>query len=140
MADTLTPQERSERMRRIRGKNTKPEWLVRRMLHNAGYRYRLHRHSLPGKPDLVFPSRKIAIFVHGCFWHQHQGCKVAHIPKSRSEYWAQKFRRNVERDAANEAALENMGWRVIVVWECETADSELLLLRLAEDLRLPLDS
>lgn len=139
MADTLTRQERSERMRRIRAENTKPEWLVRRMLHNAGYRYKLHRRSLPGKPDLVFPSRKTAIFVHGCFWHQHQGCKVAHTPKSRSEYWEEKFRRNVERDAANEAALKSMGWRVIVVWECETADSESLLLRLAEELRPPTD-
>ncbi|TPM23143.1 DNA mismatch endonuclease Vsr [Mesorhizobium sp. B2-3-6] len=134
MADTLTPEERSERMRRIRSKDTKPEWKVRRLLHKARYRYRLQGRHLPGKPDLVFPSRKIVLFVHGCFWHQHRQCKIAHIPKSRSSYWQAKFRRNAERDASNAATLTELGWRVVVVWECETADPDALLSRLAAEL------
>ena len=134
MVDTLSKQERSDRMRKIRGKDTKPERVVRRLLHGAGYRYRLQAHYLPGRPDLVFPARKIALFVHGCFWHQHQQCKIAHIPKSRSNYWRTKFQRNVERDAANEAAIREMGWRVVVVWECETADTDKLISDLIAEL------
>src|SRR3712207_402049 len=108
MADTLSPTERSERMRRIKSKDTKVEWTVRRMLFALGYRYRVHPKDLPGKPDVVFRSRKIAIFVHGCFWHQHQGCKVAHVPKSRVSYWREKFERNVQRDAENCRKLQDM--------------------------------
>lgn len=134
MVDTLTRQERSERMRRIRSRDTKLEWIVRRLLHNAGYRYRLQGRHLPGRPDLVFSSRKIVLFVHGCFWHQHQPCKIAHIPKSRSGYWQAKFRRNAERDEANAAALRALGWQVVVVWECETADPDGLLSKLAAEL------
>lgn len=106
-------------MSRIGGKDTKPELLLRRALHALGLRYRLHGKDLPGKPDLVFPKHRAVVFVHGCFWHRHQGCKVATSPKSNIEFWQAKFSRNVQRDAANVAALERRGWRVFVAWECE---------------------
>lgn len=118
--DTLTPRERSERMSRIRSKDTKPELAVRRLLHALGYRYRLHRRDLPGVPDLVFPARRKAIFVHGCFWHGHPGCKVANRPKSRTHFWDEKFKRNRERDELNTTRLADQGWDVLTVWECET--------------------
>jgi DNA mismatch endonuclease (patch repair protein) len=130
MADILTQAQRSERMRRIKGKDTRPEMLVRRLLFGVGYRYRLHHKDLPGRPDMVFRSRRIVVFVHGCFWHQHQGCKTSHIPKSRSSYWAEKFKINTDRDAAVIQRLEANGWRVIVVWECETRDLGMLRTRL----------
>ena len=119
--DTLSPAQRSERMARVRGRDTKPEWLVRRTLHQLGYRYRLHRRDLPGTPDLVFPGRKKVIFVHGCFWHGHDApeCKLARLPKSRKEFWNTKICRNAERDAMALEALKNLGWGVYVVWECE---------------------
>ena len=103
-------------------KDTAPELLVRRMLHRMGYRFRLHRWDLPGRPDLVFPGRGVVIQVHGCFWHQHQGCRHARVPKSRQEYWGPKFAQNAERDRDNERRLGEMGWRVLVVWECELVD------------------
>jgi DNA mismatch endonuclease (patch repair protein) len=124
--DTLTVAERSERMARIKSKNTKPELRVRQLVHKLGYRFRLHRTGLPGCPDLVFSSRRKVIFVHGCFWHAHEGCKVANMPKSRSDYWNSKFERNRIRDAENQRALERAGWRVFTVWECETRDNEKL--------------
>jgi DNA mismatch endonuclease (patch repair protein) len=136
MVDTLSPLERSERMRRIRSKNTKIEWVVRRLLFALGYRYRLRSSALPGKPDIIFPRRKTAIFVHGCFWHQHPGCKISHLPKSRSDYWKSKLDRNVERDTENTEALKVMGWKVIVIWECETRNLELLASTLQESLSL----
>jgi DNA mismatch endonuclease Vsr len=127
--DTLTKAERSERMSRIRSKDTRPELAVRQALFGLGYRYQLHRKDLPGKPDIVFPSRKKALFVHGCFWHSHDGCKVANLPKSRTEFWQAKFQRNVERDNLNKRALRRMGWGTLTIWECETKRPDRLLRR-----------
>lgn len=117
----VTP-ERSELMRRVKGKNSKPEMMVRRTAHAMGYRYRLHVSGLPGHPDLVFPARRKVIFVHGCFWHRHPGCRRTTTPTTRSEFWQDKFRRNVARDASVERRLADAGWRVLVIWECETFD------------------
>lgn len=117
------PLTRSQVMSRVRGKDTKPEMAVRRALWAAGYRYRLHAKDLPGRPDIVFRSRKIAIFVHGCFWHGHEGCAGHRIPKSRSDWWAAKIARNKARDAEVREALKAMGWAVKVIWECEVAKS-----------------
>ena len=120
--DTLTPAERSERMSRVRNKDTKPELAVRRLVHRMGFRYRLHLRTLPGKPDLVFPRRKRAIFVHGCFWHRHAGCSLARMPKSRLEFWKLKLEANRKRDSRNRRLLRKEGWRLLVVWECQLAD------------------
>lgn len=106
-------------MAAITGKNTQPELALRRFLHSMGYRFRLHRKDLPGKPDIVMPKLRTCIFVHGCFWHRHAGCRYATTPRTRNEFWAAKFLRNVERDRENVYALESLGWRVVVVWECE---------------------
>lgn len=111
-------------MQKVRQRHTKPELIVRRTVHALGYRFRLHRKDLPGSPDLALPKHKIAIFVHGCFWHRHPGCRLASTPKSNSEFWNDKFRRNVERDSRKETELRDLGWRVMVVWECETRDPE----------------
>lgn len=121
MVDTVTPKRRSEIMSGIRSKGMKPEMTVRRLLHAMGYRFRLHRRDLPGKPDLVFPGRRKVIFVHGCFWHQHgaPGCKIARRPKSNQEYWLPKLDRNAARDAEHQASLRGQGWDVLVIWECE---------------------
>jgi len=116
--DTLTPTERSEMMRRVRGKDTKPEMRVRRLLHGIGYR--LHARELPGTPDIVFCPRKSAIFVHGCFWHRHQGCKMSRIPKSRIDYWTSKLEANRSRNSRHRDELDRLEWRVLIVWECET--------------------
>jgi DNA mismatch endonuclease (patch repair protein) len=110
---------RSALMGRIRGVDTGPEMAVRRAAHRLGYRFRLHCRSLPGRPDIVFPSRRAAIFVHGCFWHRHEGCRKASTPKTRVEFWEAKFARNVERDAEVQQRLRAAGWRVLVIWECE---------------------
>jgi DNA mismatch endonuclease (patch repair protein) len=126
MADTLTPAERSVRMSKIRSKDTKPELLVRKLLHRLGYRYRLHQKDLPGRPDIAFRRRKKAILVHGCFWHNHVGCSIAHIPKSRSDYWQAKLDKNVARDARNLIELESAGWSALVIWECEVRDPQAL--------------
>lgn len=120
MVDRLTPERRSALMSRIRGKNTSPELRVRRAAHGLGFRFRLHGRDLPDKPDLVFPRMRKAIFVHGCFWHRHEGCSKATHSKSRTEYWENKFARNVERDRYVQATLKALGWDVLVVWECET--------------------
>jgi DNA mismatch endonuclease, patch repair protein len=130
VTDKLTVERRSENMRRIRSKNTTPEMRVRRLLHSLGYRYRLHDKRLPGKPDLVFPSRKKVILVHGCFFHQHVGCIDGRLPKSRQEYWTPKLERNVARDKSNRARLSQAGWRSLVVWDCETRNLESLQRRL----------
>ena len=114
-----TPEDRSRIMRAVKGKDTKPEMMVRRMVHAMGYRFRLHRKNLPGKPDLVFPARKKVIFVHGCFWHGHDCTRGARVPKSNRDYWVPKLQRNKERDKANQAALEDTGWNVLAIWECE---------------------
>ena len=125
--DHLTPERRSENMAAIKSRDTGPEMVVRRMLHGLGYRYRLHRRDLPGLPDVVFPSRRAVIFVHGCFWHQHDASECsARAPKSNLNYWLPKLQRNVERDAKNLVALSTAGWRVLVVWECEVRDKEAL--------------
>ncbi len=126
MADTLDPSRRSENMRRIKAQNTKPEMMVRRLLHSLGYRYRLHAKELPGKPDIVFRRRKRAIFVHGCFWHQHEQCREGRLPGTRPEYWVPKLGRNVERDRNNSAQLMRAGWQVLTIWECEVVDYEAL--------------
>ena len=132
MADRITPEQRSANMARIRSTGMKPEMLVRRLAHGMGYRFRLHRRDLPGQPDLVFPGRHSVIFVHGCFWHQHPdpNCRDARPPRSRTEYWGPKLQRNAERDAENVARLEAMGWRVLVLWECELRDRDALADRL----------
>lgn len=117
--DGMDAAARSALMGRIRGADTGPEMAVRRAAHRLGYRFRLHRRSLPGRPDLVFPSRRAAIFVHGCFWHRHEGCRKASSPKTRVEFWEAKFARNVERDAEVQQRLRAAGWRVLVIWECE---------------------
>lgn len=122
MVDSINPRRRSENMRRIASKNMKPEIIVRSLVHELGYRFRLHAKELPGKPDIVRRPRRQAVFVHGCFWHQHSDpkCLDGRMPKSRLEYWEPKLSRNVERDAGAIAALRKDGWRVLVVWECET--------------------
>ena len=122
MNDVVTEEKRSWIMSRIKGKNTQPEILVRKFLHKTGYRFRIHRKDLPGKPDIVLPKYKVVIFVHGCFWHRHENCKYSSIPKTHTEFWEEKFRRNIERDQKNISNLESLGWRVIVVWECEVKD------------------
>jgi DNA mismatch endonuclease (patch repair protein) len=123
MTDFLTPAQRSERMGRIRGKNTAPELALRSALHRKGFRFRLHRKDLPGKPDLVFPRYKSVVLVHGCFWHRHRGCNIATTPKTNTDFWTAKFDRNVQRDRKNASQLEQGGWRVFVVWECELASA-----------------
>ncbi len=129
--DKLTPERRSENMRRIKSTGMKPELLVRSLVHGMGYRYRLHRRDLPGKPDLVFATRRNVIFVHGCFWHGHDdpACRDGRTPRSNESYWLPKLTRNKERDAASVAALEATGWGVLVIWECETHDAEALKMR-----------
>jgi len=117
--DVVDKATRSRMMAAITGKNTRPELALRRFLHALGYRFRLHRKDLPGKPDIVMPKLRTCIFVHGCFWHRHAGCRYATTPKTRREFWAAKFSRNVERDLENVQALEAKGWTVMIVWECE---------------------
>lgn len=126
MADKLPgkrpSEERSAIMRAVPRKDSKPEMRVRRALHRLGYRFRLHRSDLPGTPDIVLPRHRVAIFVHGCFWHRHPECRLASTPRTRAEFWQSKFHRNVARDAAATQALQVLGWRVIVIWECETRE------------------
>ena len=122
MTDHLSRSKRSWNMSRIRSKNTKPELIVRKVLHNSGIRYRLHARNLPGKPDLSNKSKNFAIFVNGCFWHQHKGCKRASIPKSNTDYWIPKLEKNVNRLRENLETLDTMGYRTAVIWECEVND------------------
>ncbi len=122
-------------MGRVGGKNTKPEILVRKALHSAGFRFRLHRRDLPGRPDIVLPRLKTAVFVHGCFWHRHEGCKLSTNPKTRVEFWQGKFDANVARDRGNEEALSGLGWKVVTIWECQTRNAENLTVLLSEALR-----
>lgn len=132
MADVVSPDRRSENMRRIRSKDTRPEMLVRRLVFALGYRYRLHYGKLPGKPDLVFPGRRKVIFVHGCFWHQHDDpdCPIRRQPQSNLDYWQDKLRKNRERDVRNQLALRENGWDILVIWECQLKDREQLETRL----------
>ena len=119
MVDSVSPDRRSEIMRRVRSKNTGPEMAARRLIHSMGYRYRLHDKDLPGKPDVVIPARKKVIFVHGCFWHRHPGCANARMPKSRVDFWSEKLKNNRRRDLLKLKDLEKMGWSALFVWECE---------------------
>lgn len=128
--DRLNKEQRSAQMALVRAKDTGPEWAVRRLVHGLGYRYRLHARDLPGKPDLVFPGRGAIIFVHGCFWHRHPGCRLARLPKSRLGFWEAKLTANRLRDQRSERALRAMGWRVMVVWECQVANTERLSARI----------
>lgn len=132
--DTLTPEQRSERMSRVRNRDTKPELLVRRLVHGMGYRYRLHRRELPGKPDLVFPARRKVIFVHGCFWHRHPDptCSLARLPKPKLDFWGPKLETNRKRDESNLALLAELGWKILEVWECQTKNREDLQTRVRE--------
>ena len=119
--------DRSANMRAIRSKDMRPELAVRSLVHKLGYRFRLHRKDLPGKPDLVFLSRRKVIFVHGCFWHSHQRCRAAHVPKTNLDYWLPKLMRNQARDAKNIAALSAAGWKSLIIWECELKDTSAAL-------------
>lgn len=120
MRDRLTPERRSWNMSRIRGKDTGPERLVRSLLHRMGYRFRLHGKDLPGRPDLVLPKYRTVVFVHGCFWHRHRGCRNCTTPTNNRDFWVKKLNENAARDRRSAGALIKMGWRVVVVWECET--------------------
>ena len=124
------PALRSRIMKSVKNADTKPEMVVRRLCHSMGYRFRLHRKDLPGTPDLVFPRLLKVVFVHGCFWHRHPNCRRATNPKTRENFWRDKFEANVLRDARSEEALREMGWAVLVIWECETRDKNDLELRL----------
>lgn len=132
MVDRLTPERRSWLMSRVGSKHTSPELKVRRMAHSLGLRFRLHRKDLPGKPDLVFPKYRVALFVHGCFWHRHQHCPKASTPKSRVDFWQDKFAANVLRDQRTARMLKEQGWRVLTIWECETKDPNALRTRFEE--------
>ena len=124
MIDIVDSRRRSELMAGIRGYDTAPELAVRRIAHRMGLRFRLHRRDLPGRPDLAFPKHRLAVFVHGCFWHRHEGCRYAYTPKSRVAFWMKKFAGNVARDRRQEAALRALGWRVLVIWECEVRNED----------------
>ena len=132
MVDTVSPEVRSRIMARVKSKGMKPEMAVRRLLHGLGYRYRLHRPDLPGKPDLAFPSRRKVVFVNGCFWHNHAGCPRVRIPATNREYWVAKLERNRTRDERNLALLAEQGWAAMTVWECELRDMPAAAERLTE--------
>ena len=131
MADNVSPAVRSAMMARVRNRNTEPELRVRKVLHRAGYRFRLHRTDLPGTPDILLPRHKLAIFVHGCFWHGHQDCKRARLPETSADFWKAKIERNIARDAHVKASLADLGYRVLTVWGCEVKDEVRLLSRVA---------
>ena len=139
MADRLSAKHRSWNMSQIISRDTGPEMVVRKRLHKLGFRYRLHRTDLPGKPDIVLSRYRIAIFVHGCFWHQHKGCIDCSNPKTNSSYWDPKLRQNVLRDRRNRGLLRRSGWTPIVIWECEMKNIERLTTRLAKKLQLKMD-
>lgn len=140
MADVHSPEQRSSNMAAIRGKNTRPEMTVRRLLHRLGFRYVLHHKKLPGRPDLVFPGRRKIIFVNGCFWHMHD-CRYGKVvPATRTEFWQAKRSSNVTRDEANVRALQGLGWQVLVAWECEARDPDTLVKRLVAFLRADCES
>jgi len=128
--DRISPEHRSWNMSRIHSGNTKPEIIVRSLLHRMGCRFRLHRKDLPGKPDIVLPKYRTVIFVHGCFWHRHSGCRYAYTPKSRINFWEEKFSRNIERDHEAKDKLKILNWKVLTIWECETRDMQSLITKL----------
>lgn len=134
--DVHSPEIRSYNMSRIRGKNTKPEIYLRSMLHREGFRFRLHDRQLPGNPDIVLPRYKSVVFVNGCFWHRHEGCQYSYMPKTRQEFWSKKFADTVLRDQAKQKQLQEAGWNVIVVWECELKhDPESLIKKISNKIR-----
>ena len=135
MMDIVDSKQRSKMMSRIKGRDTVPEIAVRRTAHRLGFRFRLYRKDLPGCPDLVFPRFRTVVFVHGCFWHRHCGCRYAYAPKTRVRFWSDKFRGNVARDRRNVDALRKLGWQVRIIWECETRDRERVKERLLDYLR-----
>lgn len=132
MIDTVSAAKRSHIMSLVKGKNTRPEMTVRRVLHAAGFRYRLHDNSLPGKPDIVFAKKRKVIFVHGCFWHRHVGCHLCRMPKTNQLFWSEKFETNVIRDGLNNDLLIASGWSVLIIWECGISDLEHLEKRLRD--------
>lgn len=135
MADIISKQKRSEVMSKIHAKDTKPEKIVRSLLHRRGFRFQLHNKNLPGKPDICLPKYHTVIFVHGCFWHRHKGCKRATTPASNIRYWSKKFHRNVERDKHNVRLLRKSGWQVLIVWECQLRMLDKLMGRLQQAIR-----
>lgn len=136
MADILTPEKRSWNMSRIKGKNTKPEVLLRSLLHQAGFRFRIHAGNLPGKPDIILPRYNTVIFVNGCFWHRHKNCKYAYSPKSSQDFWQEKFSRTVQRDQEKTEKLIEDGWQVHTVWECELKnDPDSILVEIIQSLK-----
>ena len=135
MADRISHEHRSWNMSRIRGSNTKPEVIVRSLLHRMGYRFRLHRADLPGKPDIVLPKHRTVILVHGCFWHRHRGCRYAYTPKSRKAFWSRKFEKNIVRDRSVRRRLRRAGWHVITIWECQTRDLDHLASRILRTMK-----
>lgn len=137
MADKLSPEARSANMARIRDRDTGPEIVFRRALHAAGYRFQLHRSDLAGKPDIVLPKYRTAVFVHGCYWHRHEGCRNATTPGTRTDFWQEKFAANIERDARNVAALKAADWKVVVIWECEAEKPDRLAAVIRERLPVP---
>lgn len=138
MVDVVSPADRSRMMAGIKGKNSQPELLVRRLLFASGYRFRLHRRDLPGTPDIVMPARKVAIFVHGCFWHLHHECRYAKMPTTRPDFWKAKLEANVGRDRRAIEKLQTLGWRVLCIWECSTRDADAAA-SLQEDMRYWID-
>jgi DNA mismatch endonuclease (patch repair protein) len=140
MVDRISREHRSWNMGRIKGRDTAPELAVRSILHQLGLRFRLHRRDLPGKPDIVLARWKTIVFVHGCFWHRHAGCRFAYIPKSRLDFWNRKFEDTTKRDKRNQNELVAAGWRVVVVWECEVADHAQLSKRLQNLIRPAVNS
>ena len=125
-------EQRSRNMSAIKSKNTKPEIILRKLLHSMGYRFRLHKKDLPGSPDIVLPKYKTVIFVHGCFWHRHQNCKYASNPKTRREFWEKKFKENIERDKKAQEKLKNLGWKTKIIWECEIKKQDKLIKKLED--------
>lgn len=135
MADIFSKEKRSAVMGRIKGKNTKPEMIVRSMLHKNGYRFRLHKAGLPGKPDIVLSKYRTVIFVHGCYWHRHADCKRGQsMPSSNIDFWQNKFTATVERDKKNQELLEKVGWKVLIIWQCEISDKDALMKKLISEL------
>ena len=132
MVDVHTPDQRSRNMAAIRGQDTKPEMLVRSMLHRMGLRFSLHRKDLPGKPDIVLPKHRAVVLVHGCFWHRHAGCRFSTTPQTRAAFWQEKFDGNIKRDQVKAQQLRRLGWRVLTVWECETRHPKKLGKRLGK--------
>ena len=135
MMDIVDPRKRSEMMSRIKGRDTVPEVVVRRVAHRLGFRFRLYRKDLPGRPDLVFPRYRAVVFVHGCFWHRHEGCRYAYTPRTRVRFWMGKFSENMARDRRTAQALLTLGWRILIIWECETRDEVVVGERLQDYLR-----